>query len=87
MTLDEAAAILREMRETAAPRGEMDIQAILFGIKYRDQLEYMSLAELSRQVGNSPETCKNRCNHGNSNVTPRNQPGLPHARRARVHEG
>ena len=35
MTIDQATAILREMRR-AAPAGEVAIQAILFGIKYHD---------------------------------------------------
>ena len=63
MTLDEAAATLREMRENA-PYGEVAIQAILFGIKYHDQLEYMSLAELSRLVGSGPETCRVELEYG-----------------------
>ncbi len=63
MTLDEATAILREMRKNA-PYGEVGIQAILFGIKYREQLEHMSLAELSRQVGGGPETCKVELEYG-----------------------
>ena len=63
MPLDEAAAKLREICENT-PYGEVAIQAVLFGIKYHDQLEYMSLAELSRQVGNSSETCQTELEYG-----------------------
>ena len=63
MTFDEAVATLREMRENAL-YGEVVIQAILFGIKYREKLKCMDLAELSRQVGSSPETCKVELEYG-----------------------
>ena len=51
MSIDEAAKILLEMRENA-PDGEIAIQAIMFAIKYHDQIEGLRLAELSSAVGN-----------------------------------
>ena len=63
MTIDQATAILREMRR-AAPAGEVAIQAILFGIKYHDQLEDVSLNELSERVGVSRDICHVQLRHG-----------------------
>ena len=63
MTLDEAAKILGEMRENA-PRGEKEIQAILFAIKYHDRIEGISHEELSSLVGNGPDTCSMELRYG-----------------------
>ena len=62
MTIDEAAAILREMRRKA-PSGELSLQAILFGIKYHDQLGGVRLNELSAQMG-SRTLCDVQLRHG-----------------------
>ena len=63
MTIDEAAKSLREMRDNAA-YGEVAIQAIIFAIKYYDQIEGLSLAELSSAVGNGPDTCQVELRYG-----------------------
>ena len=64
MTTDEAAAILRRMRREAAPKREVAIQAILFGIKYHVELRSLRLADISRQVGVGPNTCSVEIRHG-----------------------
>lgn len=63
MTIDEAAAILWEMRETA-PDGEMAIQAVLFGIEYCEQLEEKNLGDLSSRVGKTRRTCAVELRYG-----------------------
>ena len=63
MSIDEAAKILLEMRENA-PDGEIAIQAIMFAIKYHDQIEGLRLAELSSAVGNGPDTCQVELRYG-----------------------
>lgn len=62
MTVDQAAAILQEMRRKA-PEGETSLQAILFGIKYHAQLRDVSLNELSARMG-SRTTCNVQLRHG-----------------------
>ena len=62
MTIDEAAAMLRDMRRKA-PAGEVSLQAILFGIKYHDQLGGVSLNDLSARMG-SRTLCDVQLRHG-----------------------
>ena len=64
MTVDQAAKILREMRRRAAPEREVAIQAILFGIRYHDELTGMSLSDLSQRIGVGPDTCAVEIRHG-----------------------
>ena len=63
MTIDQMAKILQEMRERA-PRGEVAIQAILFGIEHRARLDYMDRAELSRLATGGPDTCTVEIEYG-----------------------
>ena len=63
MNIDEAAAILWEMRETALD-GEMAIQAVLFGIEYCEQLEKINLRDLSSRVGKTRRTCAVELRYG-----------------------
>jgi len=46
MTIREAASILKEMYSQGAACGERTTQIHLFGIKYAEQIEGMSLPEL-----------------------------------------
>ena len=63
MTIDQATAILRRC---AGPRqlGRSPFKPFLFGIKYHDQLEDVSLNELSERVGVSRDTCHVQLRHG-----------------------
>ena len=63
MNLDEAAKILRTMRDNA-PHGDKTIQAILFAIEYHDQIERFSKAELSRAATGEPTTCDVELGYG-----------------------
>lgn len=63
MTVDEAADILLAMRR-GAPPGEIAIQAILFGIKYHDQLRGVRLPDISNRVGIGPMTCTVEIRYG-----------------------
>ena len=63
MNLDEAAKLLREMRDNA-PHREKSIHAILFAIKYHDQLEGISRAELSKRAGGTVDTCEVELGYG-----------------------
>ena len=62
MTIDEATALLRAMRRKAPP-GELSLQAILFGIKYHDELGGVNLNDLSAQMG-SRTLCDVQLRHG-----------------------
>ena len=63
MTIDEAAKLLREMRENAA-YGEVPIQTMMFAIKYHDQIEGFSKAELSRVATGKRTTCDVELEYG-----------------------
>ena len=63
MTLYDAAELLQKMRENA-PHGEKSIQAILFAIKYHDEIQGMSFADLSSLVGAGPNTCAVELEYG-----------------------
>ena len=63
MTVDEAADILLVMRR-GAPRGEVAIQAILFGLKYHAQLRGVRLADIANRIGIGPMTCTVEIRHG-----------------------
>ena len=63
MNMEDAAGILRKMRETA-PYGEEALQAVLFGIKYHVQIRTLDFGELSSKVGMGPETCKVELEYG-----------------------
>ena len=63
MTTDEAAKLLRKMRDNAA-YGEVAIQAIMFAIKYHDQIEGFSEAELSRVATGRGTTCDVELEYG-----------------------
>ena len=51
------------MRDNA-PRGEVAIQAILFGIKYHKDIDGARARELSTLVGNGPDTCSVELEYG-----------------------
>lgn len=51
MTIDEAAKILSQMYRQGAATKEKAVQIHLFGIKYADELEGMSLPEVTARAG------------------------------------
>ena len=63
MTIDQLAKILQEMRDRA-PRGEVAIQAILFGIEHRARLEYMDRAKLARLATGGFDICAVEIEYG-----------------------
>ena len=54
MTVEKAAAILRQMHRHDAPWGEKGVYVILFGLKYADDLARLSLASVIRESGIYP---------------------------------
>jgi hypothetical protein len=54
MTVDEAAALLAEMYRQGKAKKEASTYVHLFAIEYADQLDGISLAELTERAGISP---------------------------------
>ena len=52
-----------EMRDNA-PQGELGIQAVLFGIRYADEIARWTGAEISRTAYDNPDTCGMEINLG-----------------------
>lgn len=63
MTIDEAARILADMYRKGSASNEKAVQIHLFGIKYADQIEGMSLPDLAGRAG-IPETYKTELRKG-----------------------
>ena len=51
MTLEEAGAILREMHAEGKARRESAVSVILFGFRYAEELESLSLADVIWRAG------------------------------------
>jgi hypothetical protein len=51
MTIDEAAKILAQMYQQGAATNEKALSVHLFGIKHAEQIEGMSLPELTARAG------------------------------------
>jgi hypothetical protein len=51
MTIDQAAKLLAQMYRQGAATKEKSVYVHLFGIKYADELEGMSLPELTDRAG------------------------------------
>ena len=63
MTLDEAGEILSRMRNNA-PRGEVSIQAILFGIKYHSEIEGLTSTDIALQATGVPPSAEVELDYG-----------------------
>lgn len=63
MTTEEAAHILKAMR-AGAKRGQLNVQAFLFGLKYASDIEGLDYREISRLAYTGKDNLRDRIRIG-----------------------